>query len=426
MGQLEKHNSDIQTLLGNSERLEPMRRKRKSPIPKYFQQIRGQACSLHAALSRAWRCDCSLTHAAKLRLEKRVKSDKMGVVDVVDTQDPNTVKFSVFFSPKLQSESSTETLVPTEAEWYATEITMTESGPDAARKALPSTETDTRRVSFVSSGPKSAASSVIGDAPEIIDLCSALKQNLKCRKTLGYLRDGPGRLHTIDLAAYPQSLSSNMYRVLNLESLLFRSADTSDKSERNKVTLPRRTRLSIAVVLANSLLQLHTGPWLAEKWGKRDIYFFQSSDGTIQTSHPFLLYNFKSNNHTSSSERNPPKLDLGQSPSRGCNSSLLSLGILILELWFNQTIESRPFRKNFLGPDGRENEYTDFNTAQKWQEQAMEEAGLDLHNLTRRCIYCAFGAVSQDLGDDELRGAVYGEVVQPLERLLGRFEDVLA
>ena len=52
----------------------------------------------------------------------------------------------------------------------------------------------------------------------------------------------------------------------------------------------------------------------------------------------------------------------------------------------------------------------------------MEEAGFDLHNPTRRCIYCAFGAISQDLEDDELRRAVYSEVVQPLEKLLGRFD----
>ena len=53
----------------------------------------------------------------------------------------------------------------------------------------------------------------------------------------------------------------------------------------------------------------------------------------------------------------------------------------------------------------------------------MEEAGLDLHNPTRRCIYCAFGVVSQDFEDEELRRVVYSEFVQPLEKLLERFEE---
>lgn len=34
MSQLEKHNREIQTLLGKSERLEPIRKKRKSPVTK--------------------------------------------------------------------------------------------------------------------------------------------------------------------------------------------------------------------------------------------------------------------------------------------------------------------------------------------------------------------------------------------------------
>jgi hypothetical protein len=104
-------------------------------------------------------------------------------------------------------------------------------------------------------------------------------------------------------------------------------------------------------------------------------------------------------------------------------ASLFSLGILVMELWFGQTIESLPFRKMFLGPDGAENEFTNFNTAQKWQEQTLEDGGLELHNITRRCIFCAFGAASQDLSDEELRRGVYDEVIQGLERIVAGYED---
>ena len=108
----------------------------------------------------------------------------------------------------------------------------------------------------------------------------------------------------------------------------------------------------------------------------------------------------------------------------GPSPPLLSLGILILELWFNQSIESLRFRNDYLGKGGKATEYTDYNTAQKWLEQTMDEAGPDLHDPTRRCIYCAFGASSQNLEDDELRKAVCDGVVAPLERLLQRFEEV--
>lgn len=455
MSELEKHNNDIQTLLGNSDRLEPMRRRRKSAIPKFFQRIRTQACSLHSALNGAWKCNCSSAHATKLLLEKRVDKDRMGLAEI---EESPAVKFSVFFCLKPQSKTA----------WCATEIKMAVPSTVPGRKISQGTSlgmrlsqvTDTdsqqdlevlsqtrgsistlsvtstrvsrlsdansRAVSFLSSGLESLPSSVTSDGSEIIDLCSALEQRSKVQQSLGFLRDGPNRYYNVDLATSSHLSPSDTSKVVTLETLLNEGSTASNKGKKIPTIFPRRTRLAIAVILANSLLQLHAGPWLPDAWGKKDIHFFQSSDGNIHIKHPFLLRHFKSTNKTACSEPDPSKLNFGRPPSRVGNPSLFSLGVVVLELWFNQTLESRPFRSDFLGPDGKENEYTDFNTVQKWQEMTMEEAGPDLYNPTRRCVYCAFGAASQDLEDDELRKAVYAEVVEPLERLHGRFEDVSA
>ncbi|KAI9668915.1 MAG: hypothetical protein M1829_005227 [Trizodia sp. TS-e1964] len=455
MSDLEKHNNEIQTLLGNSERLEPMRRRRRSAIPSFFQRIRTQACSLHSALNRAWKCECSSSHATKLLLEKRVNKDGMGLAMI---EESPAVKFGVFFCLKTQPR----------AVWCATEIKMgtlntalsrkISQGTDFGRRFSQVTHTSTqqelevlsptrgsissqggtissasrlldtssRSVSFLSGGLESLPASVPSDGSEIMDLCSALEQISKSQQSLGILKDGPDRYHTIDLATSFQLSPSDTSRVITLGSLLVQGDPASNKGKKPLMILPRRTRLEIAVILANSLLQLHAGPWLADVWSKKDIHFFQSHDGSVQVKHPFLLHHFKSTNKTSSADDDLAKLELGRPQSRVVNSSLFSLGVVVLELWFNQTLESRPFRTDFLGPDGRENEYTDFNTVQKWQEMTMEEAGPDLFNPTRRCIYCAFGAASRDLEDEELRKAVYSEVVEPLERLLGRFEDVSA
>ncbi|KAL8864939.1 MAG: hypothetical protein Q9198_009554 [Flavoplaca austrocitrina] len=164
------------------------------------------------------------------------------------------------------------------------------------------------------------------------------------------------------------------------------------------------------------MLQLHTGPWLHESWGKRDVHFLQDQQDNIQAEHPFLVRQIGTNDAES-----PVTSTI---MSRGCNTSLLSLGTLILELWFNERIEAQPFYKQYQDQEGNDNEYTAFKAAQKWQEQATEEAGLDLDNATRRCIYCAIGAASCNLEDEELRQAVYFEVVQPLEQLHTRFESI--
>jgi hypothetical protein len=452
MNELDKHNKDIQNLLGNSERLEPMRRKRKSTIPKFFQQIRNQAHNLHSALGTAWKCECKISHATKLLLEKRVGKDKMGVIEM---QGSASVKFGVFFSSEIG-------LNP---EWHATEIMLAEPRADIERKLSQGTEfgrgpliTDTgskfdsdtmsqgvstisslgtastkhsrsfdsgsRSISFLGSSMESFSSWASSSGFETLDLCSTLKQRSKAPQFLGLLKDGTNQYFAVDVVTEPKVLSEDAACVITLESLLTTNA-TGKKNAETDIALPRRVRLAIAVTLANSLLQLYSGPWLPETWSSKDIYFFQKSNGVIHTDHPLVHYQFQSRSNRDDSKDIIYPINARKQRSHSGNSSLLSLGIVILELWFNRTLESLSFRKDFFGPDGKENEYTNFNTAQKWQEMTMEEAGPDLYNPTRRCVYCAFGAASQDLEDDELKRAVYDEVVQPLERLLGRFEDVL-
>jgi len=436
MSQLEQYNGEIQILLGNSERLEPMRRKRRSPVTRYFHLIRSQAQNLHTALTHVWQCGDPSAHSAKLLLERRVRSDEKGGHEI---EGSTTIKFNVFFSHERSVDrlTSVSALSSSSLDWYAAEIESMDSDQDVEqqqsmssgiglRPSLVETSSqrssrigsqgtnasnaDGRRVSFLESNKQPISLSVTNDAPEISDLCSALQRRSSYQGLLGYLKDPQERRLSLSLVKNAQLLTSATQRVLSLDEMLGGNNEASWKA-----TL-RRTRLAIAVVLAHSMLQLHTGPWLCETWGKKDIYFFQDRDGFIHTEQPFLI------GHFSSDATEIKEARLEKSTSRACNSSLLSLGILILELWFNERIESLPFRRRFQGAEGEDNEYTDFNTAQKWQEQAMEEAGLDLHNSTRRCIYCAFGAASQDLEDEELRRAVYSEVVQPLEKLLQRFD----
>ncbi|KAI4259356.1 MAG: hypothetical protein L6R42_004593 [Xanthoria sp. 1 TBL-2021] len=432
MSQLERHNNEIQTLLGNSERLEPMRKKRRSPITKYFHQIRDHAHNLHAALTHAWRCDDSPTHTAKLLLEKRVRPDEDGGHEI---EDPTSIKFNVLFAHVGERMSDTSTTCSS-SDWCAAKIELMDIEPkDERRESLPSIKGDPRsladstsqhssnapslgttssgtgdrRVSFVTSMTEPTTISLCDGASEISDLCSTLRSRSSSQSSLGYFRDAHHRRYILTLAGPPQDKLADIQNIITLEGVLGKK-----NSAVGQAILPRRSRLAVAVTLAHSMLQLHTGPWLHESWGKKDVYFVQDQKDIIYVEQPFLVRQISATDAESAVTT--------KTTSRGCNTSLLSLGILILELWFNERIEAQPFYKQYQDQDGNDNEYTAFNAAQKWQEQAMEEAGLDLHNPTRRCIYCAFGAASQDLEDEELRRAVYSEVVQPLEKLHARFE----
>ncbi|KAL9036444.1 MAG: hypothetical protein Q9180_004296, partial [Flavoplaca navasiana] len=351
-------------------------------------------------------------------------------------EDPASIKFNVVFA-HLGEGSSDPSATRTSSDWCAAKIELLDIQPkgehgessspirgdsrslidctsqhssNATSQGTASSGTGERRVSFVTSMTEPTTVSTCDAAPEISDLCSTIRSRRPSESSLGYFKDAQHRRYSLSLAGPPQDKLANGQKITTLEDILGKKGSTV-----RQAILPRRNRLAIAVTLAHSMLQLHTGPWLHESWGKRDVHFLQDQQDNIQAEQPFLVRQIGTNDAESAIN--------SSTISRGCNTSLLSLGILILELWFNERIEAQPFYKQYQDQEGNDNEYTAFNAAQKWQEQAMEEAGLDLHNPTRRCIYCAFGAASQDLEDEELRRAVYSEVVQPLEKLHSRFEN---
>jgi len=96
---------------------------------------------------------------------------------------------------------------------------------------------------------------------------------------------------------------------------------------------------------------------------------------------------------------------------------LLSLGILLLELLFGQTLEEQPERAGLMGPDGKPNRYTDLCTAIQWQEKVELDVGDGLAEAIRRCLYCDFG-VERDMGSASFVQAVLGNVVEPLKEFL--------
>lgn len=282
MSQLERYNNEIQTLLGNSERLEPMRKKRKSPVTRYFHQIRDHAHNLHAALTHTWRCDDSPTHTAKLLLEKRVRPDEDGGHEI---EDPTTIKFNVVFAHMGRRMLNTSTMCSF-PDWCAAKVELMDVEPkDERRESLSSVKCDPRTladctsqhssnapslittssgagdrmVSFVTTTTEPTTVSICDGAREINDLCSTLRSRSSSQSSLGYFRDAHHRRYILSLSEPAQGKLSNIQNIISLEGLLGKKSTAVGQA-----MLPRRSRLAIAVILAHSMLQLHTGPWLHE------------------------------------------------------------------------------------------------------------------------------------------------------------------
>lgn len=437
MDTLDRYNNDLQQLLSNSDRLESTRRKRAAVLPTLFEQFRRQASSLHNAICRSLQCECTSLHSTKLLLSA---GNGMSTIPK-DQETEDVTRLKVYFRRDPSVMSSSDTLVGYSDRWYAADVEMGEVGADIGGEAtnvLPEnaagtpmrspsvskseTAHFTRKVSFQQSTRRrpSNASLVPKDAVKIEDLCAALKQyegsaqDQPVKGHLGYLPGDENLCHTIYHSHDRKPSSAEIQDSITVAELLNQQPPWGSQD------IKRPQRLEIALVMAKVVLQLHSCPWLKDDWTKEDIYFFRDRQGKIYLDSMALTSKFYPVKLSTSLE---PLASAMSHPSRKrTKSSLLSLGVLILEMWFNKSIESCYFGDRFLGPDGKENEFTRFNTTQKWQEQALEEGGIDFDSLTYRCVYGDFGAAKQDLNDEWLRKAVYQEVVQPLERILARYE----
>jgi hypothetical protein len=143
---------------------------------------------------------------------------------------------------------------------------------------------------------------------------------------LGMLIDGMNKRHYVWQPAMP-SLRSDPAGTVSLETLFTR------------VQFPAPTnkeRLILGVKLASSVIQLHNTDWLNERWGRSDIMFFRDPDNYDK---PMLEKPLVRRCFGASSEEGSAPQALGSRVVR-CNRTLFSLGVILLEIWYWNRLES--------------------------------------------------------------------------------------
>ncbi|KAF6809350.1 hypothetical protein CMUS01_13701 [Colletotrichum musicola] len=108
-------------------------------------------------------------------------------------------------------------------------------------------------------------------------------------------------------------------------------------------------------------------------------------------------------------------------------SSLLLLGVILLELFHGEALEKQPSWAETLDEDGEPNEMTMFGGAFLWVSRAQrsmvnfigEELGGALYEAIRKCTCFDFDR-DDDHGDSRFAEIVYKEVVVPLEKCCPR------
>jgi hypothetical protein len=238
---------------------------------------------------------------------------------------------------------------------------------------------------------------------EIHDLCSTLKDLDPKAPRLGYLSDQENQRHELrcltEEVASPGSLE-----LISLTKLLATDGN---------VRLTRQKRYKVASILASSLLQLQTTPWLRGNLTKNDIFFYHQGSEVL-VDQPYISHSFISTKSCHRSLGDAVAEAQSHTPPR---ANLSSLGILLLELCWGQAIEHQTeLRKKHLSSDGRAIGGTDYLTAIDWLDMVDEEEPKMLP-IIKWCVFCLFDG-KPNWTDMKFTQAVYANVVQPLEVLM--------
>jgi len=240
---------------------------------------------------------------------------------------------------------------------------------------------------------------------EIKDLCLRLSTKELCH-CLGYICDEKQRHHMLR-PAHVDELRVGDFSYISLASLL---------QGQSGIRLTRHERYKVASILASSLLQLQSTPWLAERMEKNNIFFCRQ-DNRVFVDRPYIRHSFPSLKSCPPCSNAPAQISLP--PRFIARSSLSNLGILLLELCYGQPIENQDFRNIHLGPDGKPHNSTNYLTALDWAEMVCEEDPA-LEHIVKRCVFCMFEEKA-DLENKRFIQAVYVSVVEPLEKIIAKW-----
>jgi hypothetical protein len=273
----------------------------------------------------------------------------------------------------------------------------------------------------------SANKSQSNSLQEVIDICTAIRKS-KTRKTyLGLCLDHSGKLRRalsipqpeIQDNRKPAEVAPDNYEGTSLNKLLM--ADPNQYGH----TLSRKDRMSLALTLASSFVQLEAKQWIQDSWGREYIVFDQhpeaAEDSSVDISKPYILHSVDTRNTDTKAK----------SIQRSDNYSLLSLEILLLELSTGQTFEQHQSRIKGKGVDSLEppQEYLKRLVKQfeasNWLKSVQDDLSSGFHGAIRHCIRSYLDEAS---GKDEAvyRQAVLDQVVLPLQDDLQSFLGIRA
>ncbi|KAF4454297.1 hypothetical protein F53441_3171 [Fusarium austroafricanum] len=253
---------------------------------------------------------------------------------------------------------------------------------------------------------------------EIDCMCQFIRNSTGPKQGVIQVVDDASRRVVVERMDEPQ----RKLKTVHLETVLEPAARISRPSH---LTLSRKQRFSIAAATSWAVLYLCGSPWLDSDWnGKSDLQLFQedsrtSPSSSLQTDYPILQQLFKPVGQRSSTESTSLVADFQNSQIR--NRTLFSLGILLIELCLNKTLDQlrRDIQANdFAASLGVKSPIpSDFEIANRLTESVYQEAGHSYGYAVQRCLRCEFPGrdVTKDFEFQSFRRDFFAGVVAPVQ-----------
>ncbi|KAF2086812.1 hypothetical protein K490DRAFT_66125 [Saccharata proteae CBS 121410] len=398
--ELDECNKELERFTDKSERLEPYRKASAKPsLAAKLQKIQGYAKTLHHTLLEAFSCSCRANHCTNLQLEQRDLGRTGGMKS--KSGEDGTI-FKVAF-----------TNAASRSIWQEARIRVSECGDgkdeleaNMSGLTLPPSPRMSRSVSFVSSSASPRFDSACGgeedrkNGLETIDnICAAMQEFGDQKHCMGFDLEN-GRL----CGTYPVATGDGLKRYLEEITL----DDLLRNTGRDR--LSRRERYTLSVTVASSILQLNATPWFEDDWSKKDIIFYRTASSNVtrqigfDVSYPHIA-------HKSTTKWQSPG-------SYNENSSLLALGVMLLELSLGVPYESMAEVVNL--PQREQNALVLWATASQWYRDERGNLSAAFQNAIAHCFKC-FGDPSCTLKDPTFLQAAADQIILPLQDELSQF-----
>ncbi|KAJ4350325.1 uncharacterized protein N0V89_008946 [Didymosphaeria variabile] len=401
---LKECNERLEKLLSSNDRVSALQNaapgytKQTCVLESAFKMVSKKSDLLFKALQNAWQCSCQQYHFANLRLEHRTLTEICFEIVLIfaaplEYESKPWCWREIRCGHMLGCASSQKVMnAATSSPLHGQPPTL----PIPA--AVPSLRTATRkRVGFVASAPTVPNIKVDPAIDHDIHLCQRLggEDRGECMGIIGH-EDEIFHLHPIIPEAHMAGTAP-----ITLDRIL--SHDFEGQ-------LSRRQRYAIALLVASSVGQLQSTPWLRASLCKEDIVFFPPNDDNLMTpySKPFIRQGFSH----SQTELHPTDF-----LTNDCN--FYSLGILLLELCFGCRLEDYHLRKTRPATtDAAAKQAFDVLAALKWSDSVSDEGGDDYAKAVK---WCFMGVTDRE---KNWRGEIIRNVVQPLETCMKHFQNV--